>query len=290
MATRWAKFKDSGLIETGNGPIALPTAFEQALEADLQSPVIWADEFGLFALLRTTKYLDPQEVIELGDLSFAATSYLFSAVSRNDPAGTLEPNFWPNGASQTSDQTATSYFAQAISNVISGYESAIDGLRNDIREVEESLFSEETGDPTQRIYLLKRESVDFERAVLPMQTSLRRTVAATGHISDEERPQFQHLQARLDDVCQQLGAIRELLASALQAHLAQVSIQQNNDMRKISAWVAIAAVPTMFAGIYGMNFEHMPELTWRYGYPAALSGMFVVCGFLYWRFKRANWL
>ena len=81
-----------------------------------------------------------------------------------------------------------------------------------------------------------------------------------------------------------------LLTDILSAHLAQISVQQNNDMRKISAWVAIAAVPTMVAGIYGMNFENMPELRWRYGYFLALGLMALVCGGLYRGFKKSGWL
>jgi magnesium transporter len=87
-----------------------------------------------------------------------------------------------------------------------------------------------------------------------------------------------------------LEALNDLLTSILDANLSQVSIRQNEDMRKISAWIAIAAVPTMIGGIYGMNFEHMPELDWTYGYPAVLSVMLVACATLYWRFRRAGWL
>jgi magnesium transporter len=88
----------------------------------------------------------------------------------------------------------------------------------------------------------------------------------------------------------QISSYDELLSSLVQAELAKVGMQQNLDMRKISAWVAIAAVPTMIAGIYGMNFEHMPELSWTYGYPAVLVLMATVCGFLYFNFRRNHWL
>jgi magnesium transporter len=87
-----------------------------------------------------------------------------------------------------------------------------------------------------------------------------------------------------------LDAARELLASILQANLTQVTVRQNEDMRKISAWVAIAAVPTMVAGIYGMNFRHMPELGWRLGYPAVLLLIAAACSYLYVRFRRSGWL
>ena len=88
----------------------------------------------------------------------------------------------------------------------------------------------------------------------------------------------------------QLEGFRDLLTSVLAANLTQVSVQQNEDVRKISAVVAIIAVPTMIAGIYGMNFEHMPELTWRYGYPLVVGVMVLLCAGLYRYFKRAGWL
>ena len=88
----------------------------------------------------------------------------------------------------------------------------------------------------------------------------------------------------------QIAGYDELVGSLLQVNLAQVAVVQNSDMRKISAWAAIVAVPTMLAGIYGMNFEHMPELTWRFGYPLVLLIMAVACVVLYRAFKRNNWL
>jgi magnesium transporter len=91
-------------------------------------------------------------------------------------------------------------------------------------------------------------------------------------------------------VHEQLEAYRDLLTSVLQANLAQVTVRQNSDVRRISAIVAILAVPTMLAGIYGMNFEHMPELGWTFGYPLVLAVMLAICTLLYRFFRRAGWL
>ena len=88
----------------------------------------------------------------------------------------------------------------------------------------------------------------------------------------------------------QLDAMRDLLAGSLQANLAQVGVRQNEDMRRISAWVAIIAVPTAIAGIYGMNFQHMPELSWKFGYPGVIALMLVICVSLYAYFRRVGWL
>jgi magnesium transporter len=101
---------------------------------------------------------------------------------------------------------------------------------------------------------------------------------------------FRDVEDHLRRVTIRIESFRQLLDSALEANLTQVSMRQNEDMRKISAWVAIAAVPTMFAGIYGMNFEHMPELEWTFGYPLVLAIVLSICLYLYWRFKRAGWL
>ena len=87
-----------------------------------------------------------------------------------------------------------------------------------------------------------------------------------------------------------MESFRDVLTSILEANLTQMNIRQNEDMRRISAWVAIAVVPTMIAGIYGMNFEHMPELDWSFGYPLALALMLVICALLYRNFKRVGWL
>ncbi|HSC21637.1 MAG TPA: CorA family divalent cation transporter, partial [Solirubrobacterales bacterium] len=101
---------------------------------------------------------------------------------------------------------------------------------------------------------------------------------------------FRDVEDHLRRVATRIESFRQLLDSALEANLTQVSMRQNEDMRKISAWVAIAAVPTMFAGIYGMNFKHMPELGWTFGYPLVLAVILSICLYLYWRFKRAGWL
>jgi magnesium transporter len=109
-------------------------------------------------------------------------------------------------------------------------------------------------------------------------------------IHPEVRDYFRDVNDHLIRVRDQLDAMHDLLSSSLQANLAQVAVRQNDDMRKISAWVAIAAVPTALAGIYGMNFRHMPELGWRLGYPGVILLMVVVCALLFRNFKKVGWL
>ena len=111
-----------------------------------------------------------------------------------------------------------------------------------------------------------------------------------GHVSEEIRPYFRDVHDHLLRVVGQVQEFRELLMSVLTANLTQTTVRQNEDVRKISAWAAIVAVPTMIAGIYGMNFEHMPELEWRLGYPLVLAVIGVACLTLYRLFRRAGWL
>jgi magnesium transporter len=109
-------------------------------------------------------------------------------------------------------------------------------------------------------------------------------------IHPEVRAYFRDVNDHLVRVHEQLESFRDLLTGVLQANLAQVTVRQNEDLRKISAWVAIVAVPTMIAAIYGMNFDHMPELEWSFGYPLAIAVMLVLCGGLYRYFKKVGWL
>jgi magnesium transporter len=139
------------------------------------------------------------------------------------------------------------------------------------------------------MYQLKREMVEFKRAVLPLQEPLTRLLDFTG-LPAELRPYFVDVRGRLARAVDQVAGFDDLLNSILQARLAQVSVDQNNDMRKIASWAAIAAAQTAIAGIYGMNFLNMPELGWKYGYFGALGLMAGSAVVLYRRLKKVGWL
>ena len=178
-----------------------------------------------------------------------------------------------------------------LDHIVDDYQPAIEGLDTDIDEVEEQLFSGERVNPAERIYKLQREVLSFRKATAPLVEPIDKL--ARGHymqIHPEVRDYFRDVNDHLIRTRDQLDAMRDLLSSSLQANLAQVGVRQNEDMRKISAWVAIAAVPTAIAGVYGMNFRHMPELRWELGYPAVIAVMATVCAFLYLRFRRSGWL
>ncbi len=146
--------------------------------------------------------------------------------------------------------------------------------------------------------MLKREVIEFHQSTAPLTEPLDRLVRGQIRSLHQDMPEyFRDVQDHLLRVVEQVSGFRELLTSVLQANLTQVALlqnevgmRQNADMRRISAWVAIVAVPTMIAGIYGMNFDHMPELRWVGGYPGTLLAMAVACGFLYRAFRRNGWL
>jgi magnesium transporter len=153
------------------------------------------------------------------------------------------------------------------------------------------VFSSARQNPAERIYKLKREVLEFSRGVAPLIDPAEGLASGQLEVVDPEiQEYFRDVVDHLLRVNEQIESYRDLLTSVLSANLTQVGVRQNEDMRKISAWVAIAAVPTMLAGIYGMNFEHMPELHWTFGYPLVIAVMVLICSTLYWRFRRAGWL
>jgi magnesium transporter len=165
------------------------------------------------------------------------------------------------------------------------------GIEDDIEELEQDVFSPSRSNPTERIYKLKREVLEMHRATAPLVDPLDKLASGYYEIVHEDiHEYFRDVYDHVLRTNETVEGFREMLNGILDANAAQVGVRQNDDMRKISAWVAIAAVPTAIAGIYGMNFEHMPELHWTFGYPMALLLMAVICFGLWRQFKRVGWL
>ena len=177
--------------------------------------------------------------------------------------------------------------------VVDDYLAVTDAAGEDIEEIESRVFAPRAGHEIERIYQLKRDVIEMKRTVDPMAAPLHELSDAEAYnelLHPEIREYFRDVEDHHARVREQVASFDEVLTSILQAALARLSIAENEDMRKISAWVAIAAVPTMIAGIYGMNFQHMPELSESWGYPAVLALMAIICGALYRGFKRNRWL
>ena len=175
--------------------------------------------------------------------------------------------------------------------VVDGYTAVVDELQTDVDEIEASVFSPARTNDSERIYTLKREIAEVRRAVMPLRDPIRRFAdGLVKGMAPEGAPFFRDVLDHLNQAAEVVHDLDMLLSTAFEAHLARISVQQNNDVRKISAGVAAVAVSTLIAGVYGMNFEHMPELSWMLGYPFALLLMVVSSvGLLVW-FKKSGWL
>jgi magnesium transporter len=265
-------------------------AAEDAITAH-QRPKLEVYDETLFVVLKSARYDESTECVELGEiLVFVGQGFI--VVVRHGQASALSevrrrvesrPDLLACGPSAV--------LWAIVDKVVDDYGPVMSALENDIREVELQVFSEAAENPVERIYLLKREVLEIHRAVTPFCEPL----AALAHgdfvaIHDDIREYFRDVHDHLLRVVEADVTHRDLLNSVLEANLTRVSVRQNEDMRRISAWVAIAAVPTMVAGIYGMNFEHMPELSSSAGYPFVLGIMAVACGLMYRFFRKSGWL
>jgi magnesium transporter len=262
-------------------------AVEDAVGAH-QRPKVEEYDDTLLVVVKTARYVDPDEVIEVGEISIFVDPNFVITVRHGD--GELTPVRERLDARPDLLEHGSGAVLYAIlDHVVDRYIEAAHGFDNDVREVELQVFSGHN--PTERIYRLEREVLEFQAATAPLAEALEELCSNNyAVIPAELHEYFRDVEDHLRRVSTRIEAFRQLLDRALEANLTQVSVRQNEDMRKISAWVAIAAVPTMIAGIYGMNFKHMPELGWSFGYPLVIAIILVICSYLYWRFKRAGWL
>jgi len=175
--------------------------------------------------------------------------------------------------------------------VVDEYLAVVEQVEDDIDEMENSVFTTEKSVDIEQIYLLKREIMGLRRAVTPLTPALR-ALSGTPHplVPAEIREYFRDVEDHLSVVTERVANFDEMLTTLVSAALAEVTTRQNEDMRKISAWAAIALVPTAIAGIYGMNFENMPELSWTYGYPMAIAFIVGLCVLLFMLLRRRGWL
>jgi magnesium transporter len=178
-----------------------------------------------------------------------------------------------------------------VDRIVDDYQPVIDAMDHAVQEVEREVFSESGTNPTEDIYRLKREVLQLHSAVAPLAEPLDRLARGRhGIVHSDLNAYFRDAHDHLLRMIQQIESYRDLLTSVLTANLSQVTVRQNEDMRRISAWAAIIAVPTAIAGLYGMNFHHMPELDWSLGYPLTLGVIALVCVFLFGYFRRIGWL
>ncbi|MFC9466385.1 magnesium and cobalt transport protein CorA [Streptomyces coelicoflavus] len=278
-----------------------PLAVEDAVQAH-QRPKLERYDDSLFTVFKTVHYVDHDqltansEVVETGEV-MCFTGRDFFITVRHGGQGSLralrcrlqeDPELLLKGPSAVLHAIAD--------HVVDGYIAVADAVQDDIDEVETEVFSPgrkgtPRGTDAGRIYQLKREVLEFKRAVAPLLRPMQLLSERPMRLVDPEiQKYFRDVADHVARVQEQVIGFDELLNSILQANLAQASVAQNEDMRKITSWAAIIAVPTMVCGVYGMNFDYMPETHWKFGYPLVLSVTVVICLGIHRTLKRNGWL
>jgi magnesium transporter len=263
-------------------------ALEDARNAH-QRPKLEDYDESYFIVLRSARYDDAKEEVEFGEIHiFLGSGY--AIVVRHGEASDLRgarrrledrPELLAEGPGAVA--------WAVVDKVVDDYMPVVDGIENDISEVEDDIFRGQ-GESTQRIYFLKREVIEFHHAVYPLLVPLEMLERGAYPVGENVRRYLRDVADHARRVNEQVNGQRELLTSVLEANLALLSVRQNEVVREISAWAAIIAVPTFIASVYGMNFEHIPGLDLRAGFLLALALMAVVCVVLYRFFKRIQWL
>ncbi|MET8679210.1 magnesium and cobalt transport protein CorA [Streptomyces sp. NPDC004647] len=279
-----------------------PLAVEDAIHAH-QRPKLERYDETLFTVFKTIHYVDhaeltaTSEVVETGEvMCFTGRDFIITV--RHGGQGSLralrhrlqdDPELLAKGPSAVLHAIAD--------QVVDGYIAVADAVQDDIDEVEIEVFSTTPGGGSSRggdagrIYQLKREVLEFKRAVSPLLRPMQQLSERPMRLVDPDiQKYFRDVADHLARVNEQVVSFDDLLNSILQANLAQATVAQNEDMRKITAWAAIIAVPTMICGVYGMNFEYMPELHWKYGYPMVMAVIVGICFSIHRGFKHNGWL
>jgi magnesium transporter len=268
-----------------------PLAVEDAVHAH-QRPKLEVFGDTLFLVLKTARHVDSDEPVEIGEVMvflgprFVVTVRHGEGSPLHDVRLDLEahPNLLGIGPS--------SVVYAVADRIIDDYNGVLEAIALEVDKVEADVFSGTGSNPTERIYKLKREVLEFKRAVTPLVGPMQRLASDEAGLPLDPRTAdyFRDAHDHLVRDAERIAAFDELLTGVLQANFAQLTARDNRDMRRISGWVAIIAVPTMVFGLYGMNFKHMPELEWQYGYPLVLGFVLVVCAIVYRSFKRSGWL
>src|SRR3954453_3687308 len=228
-----------------------------------------------FVVLRTARYLDEREEVEFGEVSmFVGPGFIITV--RQGITDLHSARLRLEARPQLLEEGPASVLWAIVDKIVDDYAPVVEGLETDITEVEHTVFSGSVA-PVQRIYLLRREVTDFYRAVHPLLgPAAAITQGGVLQISDGLRQYFRDVDDHLKLVNEEIIAQRDLLTTILQANMAVVGAEQNQGGRKISAGFGIFSVPAFVASLYGMNFEHMPELGWRAGYWVTLALMAIV--------------
>jgi magnesium transporter len=272
-------------------------AVEDAVKAH-QRPKLEVYGDVLFVVLKPVHYIDHDEMVEVAEIAlFLGDGFVVTVRHGNsDVLGRVRAEFDAGSPLLSLGPTAVLYRAADL--VADGYEATIELINEDVDEIELQVFGHDEAGHAERIYKLKREIAEFRRAVLPMAHAVQRLYESPVlGIDPAASAYFRDVHDHLLRASDAIEGHDRLLSDVLQADLArlglrqsEIAVRQNEDMRKISAWAAIGLLPTAVAGVYGMNFEHMPELRWRYSYFVVVALIVAACVALHRMFRRNGWL
>jgi magnesium transporter len=278
-----------------------PLAVEDAVNAHQRPKLERYDGGTLFVVLRPARYLDETETVEFGEVHLFVGEDFVVTVRHGEASELGKVRHRLEGDPELLRAGPQAILYAVVDRVVDDYAPVVAGLENDIDEIETQVFSGNAG-ASRRIYELSREVIQFQRATEPLPAILEDLIASS------EDPELQRYLRDVQDhtlrTTEQVGGFRELLQNILSVNLTLVGLSQNeevkgltqasiaqaDEVKKISAWAAILFAPTLVGTVYGMNFEHMPELHWSFGYPFALALMLVVSVSLYVVFRRRGWL
>ena len=256
-------------------------------------PVLTSAGDATWLVLRTGEYHDKLEKVILGELSVMFTTRFIVTVryGHASPLDGVRRELEHDLEHEMLRHGVAGVVAAIIRRIVDDYRPMLDGFEKDVLESEQQVFADTRSRPVRRLYELKRQILELLMVVDALHEPLERITRVNPHLREPEvQEELLLANDQLSRIVRRIGTLSDLVTTAIDTNLTQVSLQQNEDMRRISAWVAIAAVPTAIAGIYGMNFKEFPELEWDFGYPAVLLFMAVVCGLLYRAFRRSGWL
>jgi magnesium transporter len=266
-------------------------AIEDAIHAH-QRPKLEVYQDSLFVVLRTAQLMGHARRLEIGETHiFIGRNYVVTVRH-----GSLQSHVGVRQRCESTPQALArgpGYVLYSLMDfVVDQYVPIVTAIEEDVEALEEAILEDPaTSDATIRIYRLKRDLLTLRRQVAPLVEVCNRLMRFDlPNIPEDARPYFRDVYDHVMRVNETIDTQRELLTTALEAHLSLMSVAQNEQMKRVTAWAAIIAVPTMIAGIYGMNFTHMPELEWTYGYFVSLAAMAGACSVLYLAFKRSGWL
>ena len=269
-------------------------AVEDAVTAHQRSKL---ERYGdtLFCVLRPARYIDETETVEFDEVHVFAGPHFVVTVRHGETPGLAEVREALEARPHLLRRGPVAILHAIVDRGVDDYAPVVAGVEHDIDEIEDEVF-DGSADASRRVYELTREVIDFQRATKPLIPILERLMADQG-VGEEEGRYVRDVLDHALRVQEQVDGFRQLLQSILNVNLtletkalSEASIRQNEEVKKISAWAAILFAPSVIGTVYGMNFRHMPELHWRFGYLFAIGLMLAVSGALYLVFKRRGWI